>query len=166
MLQQALKFDYGNKAVRHSSFPAYKIMKRAECDALATSLVKYYKKSGRKLSSRDLKDNRQYFNPVLKLIFMRIAIRVWKEYLLLYNKFTDMEGGIVSDKEIVKFINRQRKLEIKYYSFKEPTNTTSFKKSTSLKTANKSHMKLLAGVYQLLLNSKLCLIQPKWRKRS
>lgn len=163
--QQALKFDYGNKTVRQASYPAYKIIRMAEDDALADSLIKNQgriktKEKLEKLSNKKLKENRELFNPVMKLISMRIVLRVWKEYLYLYDNFTEMEGGIVSDHEIVNFINRQRKEEIKFYTVHEPTASNSLERQVSLKPKSKNHLKLLNSVYNLLMRSSLISPSP------
>ena len=180
-----MKFDYGNKTVRQASFPAYKIIREAEDDALADSLIKNQgtiknkeepdnlskrklkirrelsssvaktKENPEKLSSIKLKKNREKFNPVMKLISMRVVLRVWKEYLYLYDNFTEMEGGIISDHEIVNFINRQRKEEIKFYTVHEPSGSNSLDRQLTLKPKSKSHLKLLNSVYNLLIRSSL-----------
>ena len=110
---------YGNKALRYSTYEAFKLITQIENETKAESIVQEYKRQGKIgiLSSNRLKENKQNHNLVMGLMNMKIAIRVWKEYALLYDQFVAREGGIVSDDEIARFIQNQRSQEMKFYDF-------------------------------------------------
>jgi hypothetical protein len=69
-----------------------------------------------KLSVGQLETNKKKYNLLLSLLNQKIALRVWKEYLLIHDKFIAREGGIVSEAELTKLIEKQRLEEIKFFS--------------------------------------------------
>lgn len=118
VLQLALKFAIGNAALRNSSFEVFKYSKRAEADAIARSIVNTFgkrKNRAGELSVGQLQANKQRYNLLLSLLNQKIALRVWKEYLLIRDKFAAREGGIVSDRELDRLIAKQRLEEIRFY---------------------------------------------------
>ena len=89
-----------------------------ETDTLAHSVNKSFgklSKAGR-LNSDQLAINKKKNNLLLSILNQKIALRVWKEYLLIKDKFAAREGGIVSDVELNRLISKQRLEEIKFYN--------------------------------------------------
>jgi glycerol-3-phosphate dehydrogenase len=118
VLQLAFKFAIGNAALKNSSFEVFKYCRRAEADTLARSVKRSFScqtKAG-ELSVGQLAVNKGKHNLLLTLLNQKIALRVWKEYRLIRDKFAAREGGIVSEAELTRLIEKQRLEELRFYS--------------------------------------------------
>lgn len=154
VLQLALKFSFGNRALRNSPFEVYKYSIQAETDALATSIKHSFKKNDKAgtLNAYQLLGNKKRNNILLSLLNQKIAFRVWKEYLLIRDKFAAREGGIVSDKELTKLISKQRIEEMKYYNKQSYTLS---QKDVPLKLASTQMIDSFKNIHKELHDSRL-----------
>lgn len=125
VFQLALKFAFGNRALKKSNFEIYKYSKQTESETLANGIIRSFRKlQGSGDANRiQLADNKKQFNLLWTLLTHKIAFRVWKEYMLIRTKFAGREGGIVSEEELNRLINKQRMEEIKFYNKKTHATT-------------------------------------------
>lgn len=122
VLQLALKFSYGNRALRDSEYSVFKFTRKAEVKALSKSLIQSFKQNNKSgtLSNSQLQTNKNRNNILLTLLNQKVAFRVWKEYMLIRDKFAAREG-IISERELNRLISKQRTEEIKYYNKQNST---------------------------------------------
>lgn len=118
VLQLALKFSYGNRALKDSPFQVFKYSRKSEAEAVVHSTFNSFKRAegAGTLTNYQLAENKKKHNILLSLLNQKIVFRVWREYLLIRDKFNAREGGIVSERELASMISKQRIEEMKYYN--------------------------------------------------
>ena len=79
VLQLALRFMYGNKAIQDTDFETFKFVRELETKIVAEKVVKDSQMSKKWVSSASIALNRIKYNLVPHSINMRIALMVWKE---------------------------------------------------------------------------------------
>lgn len=150
-----MKFAIGNSALKNTTFEVFKFIKRSEADALVKSISRSFADSKMKagqLTLGQLAVNKKKNNLLFSLLNQKIALRVWKEYLLIRDKFAVREGGIVSENELEKLIEKQRLEEIKFYS---KTQTSLTKKYIPLRREASQILESFHRLYRQLRDSRI-----------
>ena len=154
VLQLALKFAFGNRALRNSPYKVFKYSKKSEAEAAVNSIVHSFKRiegSG-SLTNYQLVENKKRNNILLSLLNQKIVFRVWKEYLLISDKFAAREGGIVSDRELHMLISKQRIEEMKYYN---KQNCTLSQKDVPIRHMSMQMIESFSNIHRQLQDSRL-----------
>lgn len=115
VLQLALKFMFGNKALRGAGYKTYKFIRDLETGMIADKILSQPKYKNKKVSGKKFKEMAKRFNFASKIMTMKIAFMVWKEYLNLWDKLLAKNPYITAE-QLQGLISKQRDIELDFFN--------------------------------------------------
>lgn len=116
VLQLAMKFMFGNRTMQGSDSFNYNYIKKIEAGMIADRLLQDARLENTRVRVSKYKKNQYKFNPVRLIMNMKVALKVWKEYTELWDRFKMRKGVQLSSIEIEQRIEKQRDEELKFYN--------------------------------------------------